>query len=206
MDIKVLLEEYRTLREELLLHYRLSRQAIVWMSTAFVALVGLFLKFEPPVSWKLASSVHTLLLIPFLSLYQHERTKIIRIASYLEVCIEPHSEELNWSGRYVRSKKVMQVKGLKRQIRMCLQTLLGVEILFFIFGFLSVLIPWIALGSPTSGGLRRVDWQLVVMVGLNLYYVYRLVWFFTWPQRREKVVERWRVFLQQERGDGSPLV
>ncbi len=101
MRESILMEEYKTLREELLLHIRVINQILISSGTlAFVALTFLI---KMDVDYDVCGIVLLLLLIPLFFKYRDEVFYIARIASYIEKRIEQRLDELNWTTQYNRA-------------------------------------------------------------------------------------------------------
>lgn len=95
---KALLEEYKTLREELLLHIKGTNQILISSGTlAFVALAFL-IKID--VDYDVCGILLLLLLTPLFFKYRNEVFSIARIATYIEKRIEVKVEGLNWTTQY----------------------------------------------------------------------------------------------------------
>lgn len=95
---EALLEEYKTLREELLLHIKGINQILISSGTlAFVALTFLI---KIGVNYDVCGIVLLLLLLPLFFKYRNEVFSIARIVTYLEKRIEARVEGLNWTTQY----------------------------------------------------------------------------------------------------------
>jgi hypothetical protein len=93
----LLIEEYKTLRSELLLHMKQSQQVLAWSGTIAVATVGLCLKAVDIIPKEYSGLILLAIITPITLVYKHECFVIGKIASYIQHRIEPVLVDLNWT-------------------------------------------------------------------------------------------------------------
>lgn len=179
-DIDIILEEYKTLREELLLHSAQKRQVIIWLTTAYIALTGVILKYGEFLNCDIASTILLLLLIPFISLYQDESDCIGSIASYIENYIEMKLPDLKWTKSNVESLDLPIYK-------LFLDSIIGKKSIFYLFGILSWLLPYFVFENRCY---RFIPTTILII--LTIIYLSKILRFLTWRDRRKKETERWQ--------------
>lgn len=94
---EAVLEEYRALREEILLHLRLRRQVVALSGSLFFVVLGFLAQSKDLVAYDLWGILCLLILLPLIMIYRYEVFAIARIASYIERFIEPRVEGLTWT-------------------------------------------------------------------------------------------------------------
>ncbi|MEM7456984.1 MAG: hypothetical protein AAF456_21755, partial [Planctomycetota bacterium] len=99
--MKNILEEYKTLREELMLHVRLERQIVGLSSTLIFVVLGVFANLDNPALNQLCGLTLLMLLAPITLLYTHETFAIAKIASYIQQHIESRVPNLSWTTKHI---------------------------------------------------------------------------------------------------------
>jgi len=158
-----LLEEYKTLREELLLHIRVINQILISSGTlAFVALTFL-IKID--VAYDVCGIVLLLLLIPLFFKYRDEVFSIARIATYIEKRIEQRVEGLNWTTQYNRACAAQP--SCFRFHRYLTRTLPHAEVCYFM---ILLVMTWLL---PIYLNESFYSWSTTLIMGLlSAIYVY----------------------------------
>lgn len=180
-----LLEEYRTLREEILLHIRLERQILALSGTVFF--VGL--AFLDQARSSLAPDLWGVLLIglltPLFLLYRAELFAIAKIAAYVQICIEPKVEGLEWTGAHIKAMPIHGVHEFPRP---------GFEVpphraiaAYFVALFGTAWSVPFLLGEPPSWTVLGVMSILSIISFANLVSLFR---FRSYRARWEKVWQR----------------
>lgn len=193
---KAVLEEYRTLREELLLHMKWGRQIVAASGPLFFIAVGGFLQFESSEATVVLGLVLLLVLVPLFLIYRAEVFSIARIASYIEKCIEPSVDGLRWT----RANAASRIEHPKSKVRkfasrvMAPPTLRGGVILYFaIMVALAWWLPVHLLGHWYPGIVT------VAMAALTAIFLWNCVLLALYRIRRRAWEEAWKVDLQRER-------
>jgi hypothetical protein len=160
------LEEYKTLREELLLHIKVINQIIV--SSGALYFVALTFLSKIDVNYDLSGILLLSLLIPLFFKYRYEVFTIAKIASYIEKCIETKIDGLNWTGLHMQSLS-------KHRSSFTLLTFLGgvwrnAEVFYFLILLtLTWLLPLYLKKAFYSVGAT------VIMLILTAVYIYNFV-------------------------------
>ncbi len=93
-----LIEEYKTLRDEIITHIKLKRQMVGLSGTVVVIAITFCEKTAASISYDLLGVLLLILLVPIFLVYRAECFSIAKIASYIEKRIESKVEGLNWAG------------------------------------------------------------------------------------------------------------
>ncbi len=96
-----LIDEYRTLREELMLHMKQEWQVIGASATLAFVVVGVFAKIDDPVAYQLSGLALQMLLAPLSMIYTHESFAIAKIASFLQKNVERELTGLSWTTQHI---------------------------------------------------------------------------------------------------------
>lgn len=99
-----LLEEYRSLREEMLLHLKLERQILALSGSLFFLILN-FLRVSKDlnIDFTLYGVILQLSLLPLYVIFRVEVLTNAKIASYIQVCIEPKISTLSWTGLNIKA-------------------------------------------------------------------------------------------------------
>ena len=92
-----MLEEYRTLREELLMHLKQSHQVLFWSGSIVAATLGIFFRSSSSIPPDYAGLALLTILTPIVMVYRHESFIVGKIASYIQHRIESKTDGLNWT-------------------------------------------------------------------------------------------------------------
>ena len=92
-----IIEEYKTLREELMLHMKLQRQALAFSGTAFFAILALLAKTDRSIDPEILGIGLLSIITPMFMLFLSESYRIAEIATYIEARIEPKVTGLEWT-------------------------------------------------------------------------------------------------------------
>ncbi len=183
-----MLEEYNTLREELLLHIKLERQVLALSGTvAFVAFT-FCAKFATVVPYDLYGVILLLLLTPIFLVYRAESFTIAKIASYIENCIESKVDGLNWTGHNIN-------KPARRSWRVLdLSSTATGAIYFLILLLLSWGLPLYLKGKylsiPATVAMAALSAVYLVNAVLLLSYRhYRRYWDSIWHRKSHAIVD-----------------
>ena len=99
-----LIEEYKSLREELLLHIKLERQILALSGTVFFIVFGVLNQVGTKLDHDLWGIILMALITPLFLLYRGEVFSIAKIASYIEKFIEPKVKGLEWTGTHIKAR------------------------------------------------------------------------------------------------------
>jgi len=179
-----ILEEYRTLREELLLNITLERQILTISSTIYFAILAFLCKFGNNISVGMWSIILLLVITPHFLLYRAVLFKIGNIASYIEKFIESEVKELRWTQAYIEAipKFGKRVFG-KWSFNLSKHQVIGIYYLIFLF--ISCFVPPYFTGkifSPSAmciiGILSLIN--IVNFIMLMRYRSFRQKWEKIW--------------------------
>ncbi len=185
-----LLEEYKTLREEILLHVLLEKQIFALSGTLYFLALTFMTGLKMDTNFDLLGIILLLLLIPLFIIYRNEVFTIGKIASYIEKCIEPNVKYLDWTRLHIRSTPKYESKFLKWTVW---PSYIGVSIYFIILFLLSWLIPIYLKGSFYS--LR----SLAIMGVLSLVYMHNFIILINYKKYRTAWEKVWEESLRQHR-------
>ena len=164
----VLLEEYKTLREELMLHIKLEKQILALSGTLYFLALTFFSKLETSIDYDLCSIILILLLTPLFIIYRVEVFSIAKIASYIEKCIEPKAKGLNWTRLHIRALPTHGKKCFNwRTFEISSSAVIGIY--FLVLLALSWVFPIYLKGSFLS------LFPTIVMVPFSLIYIYNFL-------------------------------
>lgn len=183
------LEEYRTLREELLLHLKMSIQVLIWAGAAVAAVLGILAKMESEAAnslFVLENWIGLLLLAvvtPFVIVYRQERFTIARIATYIEVRFEKNIPDLCWTTKNAEYKKEKFGSGSKGASAVYFLTLIS----------LSFAIPFLNGTFDLAILMNQIIAALMSVVALfNIGLIYTL---YRYSGARSKCLEKWNDLL-----------
>ena len=182
--LNVLLEEYRTLREELLLHIRQERQIVVVSGTVYFAMLAFLAKFGQTLSVDLWGIAPIVFLTPLFLLYRAELFSIAKIASYIGRFIEPEAKGLRWTRANIESSSKFGNK-LFGWFPFRVSPHQAIGLYFIVLLFISWVVPPYLKGQWPS-------WlALSIMAGLSLVYIANFVSLIRYRSHRLKWEKIW---------------
>lgn len=188
----VLLEEYKTLREELLLHVKLERQILALSGTLAFLVLTFMTRIGAVHNYDLWGVTLVVLLTPVFIIYRMEVFAVAKIASYIELCIESRIPDLCWTTRHIRSHPTFG-----SQLWSCgvvkLDSLTAIGIYFLVLLALSWAIPiWLKGTMPSLPAL-------LVMIPFSTVYIINFITLKQYKSYRDEWSNIW-----SEAGDATP--
>lgn len=185
------IEEYKTLREEILLRVRLQFQAVIFSGTAFFLALTFLSRMEP---YKFNVEYWGLMLLlminPFYLMYRMHVFAIAKIASYIEKCIEPDHDGLNWTGSHILSSSINNYENLSFLDKFNVSINI-ISMYFFTMTLISWVLPWkLNSGAPSIWVLAAMGFLTLIIIGnyisLRNYKTHRKAWMDIWEKIRKK--------------------
>ena len=186
--MQAVLEEYKTLREEILLHIKLEKQVFALSGTLYFLVLSFMTSSKINVNHDYSGVILLLLITPLFVIYRTEHFTIGKIASYIEKCIESKVDGLDWTRLHSQSHLRYPSKFLKWIL---LSSNTAVSIYFIVLLLLSWLIPAYLKGSFYS----RLS--LTIMVLLSLVYLWNFIVSLNFRRYRAVWEETWEKALKQ---------
>lgn len=188
-----IIEEYKTLREEVLLHIRMERQILALSGTVFFVVVAFLSKAG--VSPSLWGVLLMALITPIFLLYREEVCAIAKIASYIHYCIEPRVEGLEWAHAHIDAiPKYGKDIFIRPSLELSPSRVIGAY--FLVLLAVSWALPFIK-DSHMSPGLA------VVMSVLSAVYLINFVCLLRYRQYREKWDTIWQKSFSERHGNDT---
>lgn len=179
------LEEYKSLREEVLLHIKLERQILALAGTIFFLALTFLAKALPESHADIWSIVIMILLTPLFALYRAELFAIAKIASYIEEFIEPQVEGLKWTGTHIQGLKRFDKAGPR--VRFKISSHEAASIYFVVLLVVAWSLPWVfdacTPSWPTISGMAILSFIYILnLASLLRYGSHRERWQNVWKR------------------------
>ena len=186
------LEEYKSLREEVLLHIKLERQILALTGTVFFLALTFAAKFLPESHADIWSIVIMILLTPLFALYRAELFAIAKIASYIEEFIEPNVKGLRWTGTHIQGVKRFDKASPRAPFKISSHQAAGIY--FVVLLVVAWALPWVFDGCTPS-------WtSLGAMAILSFIYILNLASLLRYGSHRERWQNVWKTIASEDSG------
>jgi len=159
-----LIEEYKALREEILLHIKFERQILAISGTVFFVALAFLTQLSVELDRDLWGVILIGLMTPLFLLYRVEVMTIAKISSYIQKFIESKVEDLEWTGAHIEAIPKFG-RGLFHWWLLDIGASRVIGFYFLILLSIAWALPWYLDGE-------RPSWfALGIMLALSVLYI-----------------------------------